>query len=184
MSKPLRFVCALLAAGAYLACIVGANWAIGRYGIRSVDFGLFGLFAPAGVFFVGPALVLRDLVQWITGKGWSLAALGAGALLSYLVTDPHVATASAAAFAFSELADFAVFTRLAPRWRLAVAAGGFVGAVIDSAVFLWLAFGSLDLMPGQVLGKCYGVALAMALISIRRRRTGRSGALHVHAVES
>lgn len=178
-----RTYCVALAVAAYLACIVGANAAIQRYGIVPVDLGWPGWAAPAGVFFVGPALVLRDLVQWTAGKAAALAALGAGVVLSYAVTDRHVATASAAAFALSELADFVLFTWIAPRWTRAVAAGGLVGAVIDSAVFLQIAFGSLAFMPGQVLGKVYGVALASIVIAARRRRAGGTGALHVDAVQ-
>lgn len=159
---------AAVAIAAYLACIVGANAAIQHYGIVSVG---FGQLAPAGVFFIGPALVMRDLVQWSVGKTASLAALATGALVSYTVADAHIATASATAFALSELCDFALFTWIAPRWSRAVLAGGIAGAVLDSAVFLWLAFGSLNLMPGQVVGKAYGVALAVILIAARRQRT-------------
>jgi hypothetical protein len=152
---------------AYLACIVGANAAIQHYGIIGVG---FGLSAPAGVYFIGPALVFRDLVQWALGKYISLVTLAFGAVMSYAIADAHIATASAVAFAISELADFALFTWIAPRWSRAVSVGGIAGAVLDSAVFLQIAFGSLAFMPGQVLGKAYGVALASVLIATRRRR--------------
>lgn len=158
---------AVVAIAAYLACILGANAAIQHYGIIPVG---FGLSAPAGVYFIGPALVFRDLVQWTLGKYVSLVTLAFGAVMSYAIADPHIATASAVAFGISELADFALFTWIAPRWSRAVLAGGIAGALLDSAVFLWLAFGSLAFMPGQVLGKAYGVALAATLIAARRRR--------------
>ena len=161
-----RHAVAAWAVIAYLACIVGANAAIQHYGIIPVG---FGLSAPAGVFFIGPALVFRDLVQWALGKFASLVTLAFGAAMSYAITDPHIATASAVAFAISELADFALFTWIAPRWSRAVLAGGIAGALLDSAVFLQIAFGSLAFMPGQVLGKAYGVALASVLIAARRR---------------
>lgn len=48
-----RTALATLAIAAYLACILGANAAIQHYGIISVG---FGLAAPAGVYFIGPAL--------------------------------------------------------------------------------------------------------------------------------
>jgi len=175
-----RHVFATFAIAAYLACILGANAAIQRYGIVPVG---FGLAAPAGVYLIGPALVLRDYVQWAAGKRAALAALATGAVLSYAIADPHIATASAAAFAVSELVDFALFTWIAPRWSVAVLTGGIAGALLDSAVFLEIAFGALHLMPGQVLGKTYGVALAAVLIAARRQRTGRTGALHVDAVQ-
>jgi len=179
---------AAVAIVAYLACILGANAAIEHYGIVTVP--PTGLTAPAGVFFVGPALVLRDLVQWSAGRAWSLAVLALGALLSYLITDPHDATASAVAFALSELTDFALYTWIAPskrrsasgkwtRWAWAVLAGGLAGALVDSAIFLHIAFGSLAFMPGQVLGKAYGVALGSFIIFInaaRRRRVAAGAA--------
>lgn len=153
---------------AYVLTVVAANWAITTYGIIPVG---FGLSAPAGVYFVALALVLRDYVQWSLGRPVMLAALAVGAALSYVVADPHVATASALAFGFSELVDFALFTWIAPRWAWAVLAGGLAGAVVDSAIFLQVAFGSLAFMPGQVLGKSYGIAAAALLIAWRRHAT-------------
>lgn len=166
MTRAVRFALATAAGAIYASCILGANYAITRWGIVPVGLGLSG---PAGVFAVGPALVARDAVQWAAGKRVALLALAAGAALSYAVAAPQIATASAAAFATSELADFALFTWIAPRWSRAVLAGGIAGALLDSAVFLGVAFGSLAFMPGQVLGKAYGVLLASLLIGVRRR---------------
>lgn len=169
MSK--RTAIGITAGIAYLATVIGANWLITTYGIVPIG---FGLAAPAGVYAVGIALVLRDLVQWSIGRWASLVAVAAGSVLSYLVADPAIATASAAAFTLSELLDFAVFTwitRRGNRWASGVAAAGLLGAILDSAVFLSLAFGSLEFLPGQVLGKLYGIALASVLIAARRRAT-------------
>jgi len=157
----------ILSALAYIGTVIAANWLVQTYGVVPVG---FGLMAPAGVYLIGLALVLRDFVQWSLGKVRMLAALAAGAILSFLVADPHFAIASAAAFTFSEVADFALFTWIAPRWGWAVGVGGAVGAVVDSAIFLSIAFGSLTFMPGQLLGKAYGIALAVVIISTRRRR--------------
>ena len=157
----------LLSAAAYLLTIVGANWAVHRFGVVPVG---FGLMAPAGVYFVSAALVLRDATQYTLGKVWALAAMTAGVALSAIVAGPHLALASGAAFAISELTDFALFTWIAPRWAWAVLAGGAAGAVADSVVFLSIAFGSLEFLPGQVLGKLYGVAAASLVIAWRRRR--------------
>lgn len=58
----------------------------------------------------------------------------------------------------SELADFAIYTPL--QWRglvRAVLASAVARLVVDSLVFLLLAFGSLEFLPGQVwarLGQC------------------------------
>jgi hypothetical protein len=40
---------------------------------------------------------------------------------------------------------------------LAVAASATLGLIVDSVVFLYLAFGSLDYLSGQVLGKAWMV---------------------------
>ncbi|MGK8559547.1 VUT family protein [Nocardia gipuzkoensis] len=150
---------------AYLGSVVAANWLIEQFGIVGVG---FGLMAPAGVFVVGPALVLRDGVQYLWGKPIALAALVIGALISYLVASPEVATASVVAFALSEFTDFVLFTWIAPRWTRAVFIGGVAGALLDSILFLYIAFGSLALLPGQVLGKVYGVTVASLIIGVRR----------------
>jgi uncharacterized PurR-regulated membrane protein YhhQ (DUF165 family) len=79
--------------------------------------------------------------------------------LSFVVAPAALALASGVAFALSELADFAVYTPLArKRFYLAVAASCLAGAVVDSALFLWLAFGSLEHVEGQVIGKVYAAA--------------------------
>ena len=84
--------------------------------------------------------------------------------------------ASAVAFLLSEFADLAVYTPLQHRrLLLAVLASGLVGLVIDSAVFLYLAFGNLDYLAGQVVGKAWMVVLAMPLIAWLRRRDERLG---------
>ena len=61
------------------------------------------------------------------------------------------------------------------RLMLAVFASGAVGLVVDSVVFLYLAFGSLDFLLGQVLGKAWMVLLALPLVQILRRRDERIG---------
>jgi uncharacterized PurR-regulated membrane protein YhhQ (DUF165 family) len=157
----------LVAAIGYILTIVGANWAIHRYGVVSVG---FGYMAPAAVYFVALALVLRDYVQWASGKLVMLGALAVGVAVSYFVADAQVAAASALAFAFSELLDFALFTWIAPRWASAVLVGGLAGAVVDSVIFLQVAFGSLAFLPGQMLGKSYGIAAASLIIGARRAR--------------
>ena len=162
-----RHTASALLALAYLATIAGANWAITRFGVIPVG---FGYEAPAGVWFVSAALVLRDAVQYRSGKVAALLVMAAGVALSVAVASPALALASGAAFACSELTDFAVFTWLAPRWARAVLAGGMAGLVIDSVVFLSLAFGSLEFLPGQIIGKTYGVVAASAVIAWRRRR--------------
>ncbi|ORT58214.1 VUT family protein [Streptomyces sp. CB03238] len=153
-------------AAAYIATIPAANLALQHYGTVSVG---FGYTAPAAVFLVGPALVLRDLVQWALGRRAAIIALVFGVVLSFVAADPAVALASAVAFGISEAADMAVFSRLSPRWVRAVLVGGVVGILIDSLLFLSIAFGSLDFLGGQIIGKLYGVLLGSLVVALRRR---------------
>ena len=70
----------------------------------------------------------------------------------------------------SELADFSVYTPLQRRrLMLAVVASSVVGLVVDSVVFLMLAFGSLTYLPGQIVGKLWAVAVAVPLVRLLRR---------------
>lgn len=166
----------ILVLGAFLATIPAANWLIGHVGTACVPGGPClvpvapGLMAPSGVLVIGAALVLRDMVQRHLGLGWALWAICLGGGLSLLVAPSELALASTAAFLLSELADLAVYTPLQRRrLGLAVLLSGIVGAAIDSAAFLLIAFGSLDYMAGQVLGKVYASALALPLIRLWRR---------------
>lgn len=167
---------------AFGACIPAANWLIGNVGTFCVPNGPClipvapGLTAPSGVLMIGLALVLRDLVQRRLGAKFALLAIAAGTLLSAFVAPPALVLASAAAFLFSELADFAVYTPLQRRGLVAaVFASSVAGLVVDSFVFLWLAFGSLDYLGGQIVGKAWMVLLALPLIHWLRQRDARIG---------
>lgn len=150
----------------YIATIFLANWAIQAFG--PVPVGL-GLMAPAGVYFAGLAFTFRDLVQDGLGRNWTVLAIIVGAALSFFVS-PQFAIASGFAFLVSELADLAVYTPLRRRdWLLSVFASNVVGLTADSALFLWLAFGSLDYLPGQIVGKAWMTVLALAVLWISRR---------------
>jgi uncharacterized PurR-regulated membrane protein YhhQ (DUF165 family) len=152
----------------FIASIVGANWAIATFGIVPVG---FGLMAPAGVYFAGLTFTLRDALHEAGGRRWVIAAIIGGAALSGLLAGPQLAMASGVAFLTSEAADYAVYAPLRQRsWVGAVAASNVVGTVVDSALFLWLAFGSLAFLPGQIVGKLWMTALAVAVLAVWRKR--------------
>jgi len=162
--------------------IPAANWMIGNVGTVCLRNGPClvpvapSLMAPSGVLMVGLALVLRDLVQRRLGVEFGVAAIIAGAVISAGIAPGSLVIASAAAFLLSEFADFAVYTPLARRRLvLAVFASSLVGLVVDSIVFLWLAFGSLDFLAGQVVGKLWMVLLALPFVAYLRRRDERLG---------
>ena len=159
-----------------------ANWLIGNAGTVCVPQGPClvpvapGLMAPSGVMMAGIALVLRDLVQRRLGLAAASLAILVGAGLSAFLAPPALVVASAVAFLISEFADLAVYTPLARRGLvIAVVASGLVGLVVDSIVFLWLAFGSLDFLLGQVVGKAWMVLLSIPFVAWLRRRDQRLG---------
>jgi queuosine precursor transporter len=164
----------------FMLCIPLANWMIGNVGTYCVPDGPClipvgpNLMAPSGVLMIGLALVLRDLVQRRLGKMWAVGAIFAGASLSGFVAPAALVVASVSAFLLSELADFAVYTPLQKkRLILAVFASSAVGLVIDSILFLYLAFGSLDYLSGQVVGKAWMVLLAVPFIWWIRERDNK-----------
>jgi uncharacterized PurR-regulated membrane protein YhhQ (DUF165 family) len=56
-----------------------------------------------------------------------------------------------------------------------VVASSAVGLVVDSIIFLWLAFGSLEFLAGQVAGKAWMVLLSIPFVMVLRRRDERLG---------
>jgi hypothetical protein len=162
--------------------IPAANYLVQHVGAVCVPRGpclipvLPGLQAPSGVLMIGVALVLRDMVQRRLGVLAAALAILGGAAMSALLAPPALVIASAAAFLLSEFADLGVYTPLARRrFMLAVVASSVVGLVVDSIVFLWLAFGSLDFLAGQVVGKAWMVLLSIPFIAWLRRRDARAG---------
>jgi uncharacterized PurR-regulated membrane protein YhhQ (DUF165 family) len=167
-------------AGGLLAAVVAANWATSRYGFIPVG---FGLTATAGTLFAGAALALRDATQDLLGRARVLIVIVVGAILSGLLADPAIAVASAAAFGIAELVDFAIYTPLRNRsrlgdrrWAIAVGASSVGGAVVDTIVFIGIAFGSAAIAPallGQLLGKLWATLAYLVggkLCSIWRTR--------------
>ena len=159
-----------LALFAYLATIPLANWFINNVGTQSFPGGPhtipvgFGYQAPSGVLLIGIALFARDYVQERFGKRNVLVAIAAGIAISFFV-NPDVATASAVAFAAGEIVDFFVYTRIKRKSiALAVALSGVIGGVIDSFLFLRIAFGSTDFWQGQVIGKTWMALLGGLVI--------------------
>ena len=165
----------------FCGCIPLANWLIGNVGtVCPPDSPCLipvwpGILAPSGVLAIGLALVLRDLVRRL-GLVWALGAIAVGAVLSGLVSPPALVVASVAAFILSEVADLAIYTSLQRRSLvLAVAASGVIGIAVDSVLFLSLAFGSLDFLAGQVIGKGWALLAALPVVHWLRQRDRRLG---------
>lgn len=167
----------------YFAAFIGtvflANYLVGHVGTTCVPGGPCvipvwpGIMAPSGVLAAGVGFTLRDLVQRRLGVRWSVIAIVVGAAASAAIS-PRLALASGTAFLLSELFDLAVYTPLQQRHlRTAVVASNLVGLAVDSAVFLTLAFGSLDLIAGQIIGKLWMTLAFLPVVEAVRRRDAR-----------
>lgn len=169
---------ALAAAGLlviYIGSVVLANWLVTRYGLIGVG---FGLVAPAGTFAVGGVIMTRDLLQDAAGRIAILAAIAAGAAISWGTSSHQIAIASGVTFLLAELLEFAVYTPLRRRagwgtgkWAATVALANVTGALADTLLFLKLAGFPVtgDTVGGQMLGKAYvTAAVILAGLAIRR----------------
>lgn len=155
----------------FVAAIVLANWLTTRYGFIPVG---FGLHATAGTVAAGATFTLRDDIDDRAGRAWVFALIAVGGLVSWAVADPFLARASVAAFMLAEVADWLVYQPLRRRhWDLAVWGSGLVGAVVDSLIFLWIAFGAVAVtssaVAGQVVGKMWAVGAVWLLVKWLRR---------------
>lgn len=157
----------------YVALVVLANWLASRYTI-TVPFTDY--IAPAGVLCIGGVLVIRDWLQQLAGLYRSLALMVVAGAASYLIgvaagwtSLQRIAVASLVAFLASETVEAVIFTPVRrKRLGLAVALSATVGNALDSALFLWLAFGSEAFFMGNFIGKAEMIALGTALTVGRR----------------
>lgn len=167
---------------AYLACIPLANWMILHVGTMCVPGGPClipvwpGIMSPSGVLVIGAAFTLRDLVQRRLGTLPAFAAVVLGTSLSAFVASPELATASAVAFLISETVDLLVYSLLARRsFLMAVGMSNVIGLLLDSYLFLLIAFGSVEYMAGQAMGKLWMTLIALPLVWSLRQLDDRRG---------
>lgn len=154
----------------FLACIVAANYITTELGMVPVG---FGLVATAGTYAAGLTFVIRDSLQDAAGKTWTLAVIVIAAGVSFLIADPYIAIASAAAYGISEVVDLAIYTPLRQRGYVRAAiASNVVGSLVDSLVFLTIAgFPIREAIAGQMVGKLtITVAAVAAVVAFRAAR--------------
>ena len=150
----------------YIALIVAVNYAFTQIPPITLPDGTVW---PPVALIVGFVFVVRDFAQREIGHRVLLAML-AGAVLSYYMADPFVAIASAAAFAVSELADWAVYSFTGRPLSQRILYSSALGAPIDSAAFL----GGIGLLSAtgvaaMTLSKMAGALLVWWMV--RRRET-------------
>jgi uncharacterized PurR-regulated membrane protein YhhQ (DUF165 family) len=118
-----------------------------------------GLVSPVAVV-VGFTFILRDFAQRASGHS-VLGAMAVATVISYIMADPYVATASAIAFAASELADYLVYTYTSTSFRGRILISSLVSAPIDTVVFLWMI---TALTPGTVALMILAKLIAVAIV--------------------
>lgn len=121
---------------AYVASILVLN--IGFSYVPMIDLG-FGLLSPMALL-AGAVFVLRDFAQRQVGH-YVLYGMAAGAILSYLLADPFVASASVVAFVLAELVDWAIYTVTKKPFRERVLISSLISTPVDTLVFLFIITG-------------------------------------------
>lgn len=153
---------------AYMACIVGANLMLATFGMWDFGFGP----VPSGVVLAGLCLGIRDVLHEHSGHRAVLTAITFGGAVSWWI-EPSFAVASSAAFVVSELVDMAIYTPMRRRNRwVAVCVSNTVGSLVDSALFLWLAFGSVSGVVDLTTAKALMVIPVLVVLWFTRRVGG------------
>lgn len=116
--------------------------------VPMLDLGTLGMLSPVALI-VGCVFVIRDYTQRAAGH-WVLAGMACGVILSYMMANPYVATASAIAFILSEGADYAIYTASKQPFHKRVLWSSAISTPIDTIAFLWfidaLSVGTVVLM--------------------------------------
>ncbi|WP_457160220.1 VUT family protein [Mycobacteroides abscessus] len=171
---------------AFVGCIVGANWTVLHLGTdhgpsapRTIAVG-FGLAAPSGVLLAGAQFTLRDVLHERLGATRTFAVIAASAPLSALLASPALAAASITTFLFAETCDLLLYSRLRRSgYIVAVLGSNLISTVLDSVLFLALAFGATQaavVTVGMAVGKLEASVLTLLAIGA----AARLAALAVH----
>ena len=162
----------------YVAAILAGNWLSSMF--APVNIGPFMI--SLGTFMIGFTFILRDFVQDRYSRYATYAFISAALLLSLMQSaimgqGLSIVIASSLAFAVSETTDTEIYTRLKmpAHWR--VWWSGFVGGILDSAVFIVLGLSpwGMGFMPwsvvpmaiiGQSLIKLFIQAVGVVMIRV------------------
>ena len=121
---------------AYVALIVLVNLGFSYVPMIATP---IGLVSPMAIV-VGGVFVLRDFAQRHIGHS-VMFFMVAGLVLSFVMADPFVATASAVAFAISEGTDWLLYTITKRPFKDRVLLSSAIATPVDTAVFLGLISG-------------------------------------------
>lgn len=172
-----------LSAGLFVAAAGASNWAIENIGQdngpsapRTLPIG-WGLDAPSGVLLVGVMIVLRDGLHERIGLKGTLWVILLGSIVSALLAPPAIAVASGVTLLAAETTDALVYQRLRRQGRTRAALGSnLVSSVIDSALFLTIAYGVEAANQGTwalTVGKFEAAILTMTVLALAARTAPR-----------
>lgn len=148
----------------YVSVLVAANLLVAKLGPQ---------WSPLLAFlFIGPDLTLRDKLHDELGVRSVLGLMALAGLVSFALNPASykIAVASLTAFVIAGVGDTLVYQWLRARHPLLkMNASNAVGAVLDSVVFLLVAFGpaALAYAPLQVLAKLLGGGAWSVLLARR-----------------
>ncbi len=119
----------------YVLLIPLVNWSFAHVPTLPLSDG--GAWSPMAVV-TGLVLVVRDFAQREVGHGIFIP-MAIGIALSFVMAPAQIALASAAAFAISELVDWAIYSFSKRPLSERVMLSSLGGAPLDTVVFWWLA---------------------------------------------
>ena len=135
-----------------------------------------GIMSTSGAFAIGFTFVLRDFIQRRFGVAVSACAVVMGAALAGFLAPPALVVASGVGILVAGFVDLLVYTLLVRKnFVTAVVVSSVISSVVDSAIFLWLAFSSLDLLMGQTLAKTWVILAVLPLTWWMWKRDMRIG---------
>ncbi len=134
----------------YFLVVVLVN--IGFSVFPPIELPIIGLVPPVA-FAVGLVFVLRDYAQRVVGHK-VLSAMVVATIVSYLMADPTIAIASAAAFMVGEVVDWIVYTITKKPFHSRVLISSAIAVPIDTLIFLHMIdFYTLGVMAAMVFSK-------------------------------
>jgi uncharacterized PurR-regulated membrane protein YhhQ (DUF165 family) len=163
----------------FVASAAASNWAIQHVGRnngpiapRTIPIG-WGMQAASGVVLVGVMISVRDALHEQVGIRGTLVAITIGSGFSALLAPPALAIASGTTMLVAESADALVYQRLRTwGWFLAATGSNLVSALLDSAIFLVIAYGANVAAHGTyalTVGKVEVSLLTLAALALASR---------------
>lgn len=172
-------VITLLLAAAFIGAAAISNWAVQHVGQNNgpnaphtIPIG-WGLHAASGVLLIGAMITLRDALHEQVGIKGTLLVIVVGSIVSALLAPASVALASGITMLAAESADALVYQRLRRRgYMVAAVASNLVSSLLDSALFLIIAYGVTAMRNGTyplTVGKLEVSLVTLAVLTLATR---------------